>query len=110
MDPNFGVLVGIKPDACGDSLSPQKSSNNINLAVVIAVPVAAVFVIVSAILIYFYRPKIQSWMKIKKSKKTVGLKDSENEDVTIEKRGDMELNSVAGRFTIQLWIMKYNKL
>lgn len=104
MDPSYSVLVG-EPEC-----NYLKSDNNsVVLAVAIAVPIVVVAIIAIISAVYFY-PKAKLWMRIRSERRNVGSNlgsgsesggGSEMREVNIEKMGKMEVNTVAGNYSVQ---------
>lgn len=103
MDPNFGLLLGDKPTKCNN-----KSSSKTTLIIAIVVPLVVALIITTAFLVYYFRPKIQTWRKVKQAKKSSGNNSGNSgnrereREISIEKAPDMELHTVAGEFKVRM--------
>lgn len=86
------MLLG-KPK-CGDN---NKKENESILAIAIAVPLGTALLIVLSI--YFGR-KIKLWQKVKSERRNVN--GGEMERINFEKVDKMEVNTVAGNYSVRL--------
>lgn len=123
MDPNFSVLLGgEKKDTCpGNEEEEEKGKQGktykLDSALVggLVGGVVGVIIIIAAFIFIIY-PKLKLWMANSSAKSAVPLKENkrrskrgsknkdkweEEDEMEIERRGDMDLNTVSGRYVLR---------
>lgn len=104
------MLLSDKKSTCNNNnINNSKNKSNSNLAIAIAIPVMVLVVIIAIVSLYFI-PKAKMWKQIRSEEKKMeresikirGPRATEmNDFMNIERIDKMEVNTVAGNFTVR---------
>lgn len=112
IDPSFSVLLGSDPSDVCKSEIPKGTHSGISNLVWICVFTILGGLLIIGLAIYFIYPRYVLWKQLKKNEeyhqkvgsisKSVESKQEEMDDLKFEKRGNMEVHTAAGTFSVVL--------
>lgn len=110
MDPSFSVLLGEdRKDECSSDDNKGLGGDSLNGALIGGIVGGVVgFIILLAVGIFVVYPRVKLWKQTKSAKKLSSINSDgddkpqdDHEMVNIEKRNNMQVNTVAGNYEVR---------